>query len=425
MSSETLRAERPAPPGVASERDEAGVLPNGVNGATLDGARAGGEPVALLPWHDSLIVGAAACIALGVLETAKAYAVRRYEGSAQGLLYSAGEQMPWWLLWIALLPPVFWLARSYRFDAGEMRRSIAVHAAAGVVVSLTHVVVAAIWIRQMVIAAGGQAPTVHDEVRLFVLRFLFTDIVTYCAAVGVYYAFEYSAGFRRSTLAAASAEARAARLQLNLVQARLHALRMELNPHFLFNALNSVAGLIRRREPNAAIEMLARLGDLLRATLGREMPDEVTLEAEIDLVRHFIDIELVRFGDRLRVSWEVDPALYPAMVPPLILQPLVENALRHGIARRSGPGVIRICVARVGAHLELSVHDTGEGLGLLEGGAPREGIGLSNIRARLAELYGAGAATLALRDEPDGGACARMLIPFHSAEESIAVASGA
>jgi sensor histidine kinase YesM len=113
------------------------------------------------------------------------------------------------------------------------------------------------------------------------------------------------------------------------------------------------------------------------------------------------------------------------MVPPLILQPLIENALRHGIGRRTGPGVIRIGATRVGAHLELSVHDTGEGLGLVEGGAPREGIGLSNIRARLAELYGAGAATLELLDEPGGGACARMLIPFHSARESLAVARGA
>ena len=188
---------------------------------------------------------------------------------------------------------------------------------------------------------------------------------------------------------------------------------MELNPHFLFNALNAASGLVRKRENDAAVDMLARLGDLLRTTLDREMPAEVALSEEIHYLGRFVDIELVRFGDRLRVTWDIDPDVRSALVPPLILQPLVENALRHGIARRPGLAQLRISARRVGLHLELAVRDSGEGL-VPDGRSPREGIGLSNTRGRLTELYGPEAASLEIADAPGGGVRARLLLPFHT-----------
>jgi LytS/YehU family sensor histidine kinase len=169
--------------------------------------------------------------------------------------------------------------------------------------------------------------------------------------------------------------------------------------------------------------MLARLGDLLRTTLDREMPAEVALFEEIQYLGRFLDIELVRFGDRLRVTWDVDPEAKNALVPPLILQPLVENALRHGIGRRPGVAQLKISARRSGLHLELTVRDSGEGLTPTNGRVPREGIGLSNTRARLAELYGAEAATLDVADAPGGGVRARLLLPFHTTvqERDVAV----
>jgi sensor histidine kinase YesM len=332
--------------------------------------------------------------------------------------------MPWWVLWMAILPLVLRLARAHRFDGARWRRSALVQGAAGLALSLAHVAAAGVAYHYTVPDAAS-ATSLAAHVRVFVLRYLFTDIVIYCAVVGVYYAFEYFAGFRRSALAAARADARAARLQLSLAEARIHALRMELNPHFLFNALNAAAGLVRRRDHHAAVEMLARLGDLLRATLDRGMPAEVPLRDELELLGRYVDIELVRFGDRLRVAYEVEPETHAALVPPLILQPLVENALRHGIARRPGPASLRVTARRAGLHLELAVRDTGEGLSLLDGRAPREGIGLSNTRARLEELYGPDAASLELGDVAGGGVRARLLIPFHCAGRARDVALGA
>jgi LytS/YehU family sensor histidine kinase len=171
--------------------------------------------------------------------------------------------------------------------------------------------------------------------------------------------------------------------------------------------------------------MLARLGELLRTTLDREMPPEVPLSEELELLRRFLGIELVRFGDRLRVAWDIEQDTTGALVPPLILQPLVENARRHGISRRTGSALLRISARRAGAHLELAVRDTGDGLASFGGRPPREGIGLSNTRARLTELYGPDATSLELNDVAGGGVRARLLIPFHLTRGRSDVAIGA
>ena len=372
-------------------------------------------------WRAGL-VAAGACLLIGFLETLKDLAFFAMAGRDRTLLAALRAQMPWWLLWVLFMPAVLSLARRWRFDGPRWPASAAVHLLLGLGIAIAHGVAFAVLYHQV---TGVQlAPSLGAEVRVFLGRFLFTDILTYAATIGAYWSVEYFSHFRRSTLAAARSEARAARLQLRLAEARIHALRMELNPHFLFNALNSVAGLVRRREHDAAVDMLARLGELLRTTLDRTMPPEVTLAEELALLRRFLDIELVRFGDRLRVVWEIEADAYDALVPPLVLQPLVENALRHGIARRSGAGLLHVSARRAGLSLELAVRDTGEGLGG-SGQPPREGIGLKNTRARLDELYGEGAASVELANVQGGGARTRLLLPFHLSRGGDHVAAGA
>ena len=365
-----------------------------------------------LDWRVSSLVAAGACAAIGLLECAKDYVMREIQGTDRPLLSVLRDEALWWVLWMLLMPAVISLARRFPFHGGRWRRSSAIHLTLALILSIGH------------IAAFGAAfhwavgpttwgPTSGRTIGVFMGRYLATDLVIYAAALGVYFACEYFERLRRLALEAAQAEGRAARLQLNLVEARIHALRMELNPHFLFNALNAASGLVRKHENDAAVDMLARLGDLLRTTLDREMPAEVALSEEIQYLGRFVDIELVRFGDRLRVTWDIDPEVRNALVPPLILQPLVENALRHGIGRRPGPAQLRVSARRTGLHLELAVRDSGEGL-VPDGRAPRDGIGLSNTRARLSELYGPDAASLEIADVPGGGVRARLLLPFHT-----------
>ena len=365
-----------------------------------------------LDWRVSSLVAAGACAAIGLLECAKDYVMLGIQGSERPLLSVLRDEALWWVLWMLLMPGVISLGRRFPFDGGRWRRATAIHLTLSVILSIGHIAAfgaAYFW----VVGPTTWGPTSAKTIQVFIARYLATDVVIYAAAVGVYFAFEYYARFRRLALEAAQAEGRAARLQLSLVEARIHVLRMELNPHFLFNALNAASGLVRKRENDAAVDMLARLGDLLRTTLDRGMPAEVALSEEINYLGRFVDIELVRFRDRLRVTWDIEADVRNALVPPLILQPLVENALRHGIARRPGPAQLRIAARRVGLHLELTVRDTGEGL-VPDGRSPREGIGLSNTRARLAELYGPEAASLEVADVPGGGVRARLLLPFHT-----------
>lgn len=377
-----------------------------------------------LNWRRASMVAMATCVMLGLLETVNAFVMHLLDGHPRGWLYCLKEQLPWWLLWMVFMPAIMWLARTYRFDNPRWRKSAAIHACAGLAIAIAH---GSAYGTGFHYAGSGAVflATAGASIRFFLLRYLFMDIMTYVAAIGVYYSFEYFSGFRRSALDAARAHTREARLQLNLAEARIHALQMELNPHFLFNSLNAVSGLIRKRNHDDAVDMLARLGELLRTTLNRDMPLEIPLSDELELLRRFLDVELVRFGDRLRIVWDVEPETRDAFVPPLILQPLVENALRHGISRRPGAALLRISARRLGLHLELAVRDSGDGLASLGAGPKREGIGLSNTKARLAQLYGREMTSLELSDVAGGGARTRLQLPFHTTSGFRDVAIGA
>jgi two-component system, LytTR family, sensor kinase len=201
-------------------------------------------------------------------------------------------------------------------------------------------------------------------------------------------------------------------LQAQRAQARLDVLRTQLNPHFLFNTLNAVSALVER-DPRGARRMIARLSDLLRYTLEESTEQEVPLHRELDLLGEYIELMQIRFQDRLTVTMDVAPDVRNALVPNLILQPIVENAMKHGIGRITGAGTIVLRARREGDTLAIAVTDNGPGPG---GG--EEGVGLTNTNARLRQMYGE-SYSVALQPAPPRGTEARVVIPFHLTPQAL------
>jgi two-component system, LytTR family, sensor kinase len=227
----------------------------------------------------------------------------------------------------------------------------------------------------------------------------------YFALVGIEHALFYFGEARER-------EMQAVRLSGQLAEARLGALRMQLNPHFLFNSLNAITVLVRDQQTAAAARMLELLSDVLRQVLRADATHETLLSKELEFVERYLAIEQVRFSDRLRPRIEADPPALDAIVPSFVLQPLVENALRHGIARKATAGELQITARVERSELVLTVRDDGPGLQ----GTPKRpgGVGLENMRARLAALYG-DRATLTVADAPGGGVIASVRLPFRTA----------
>ena len=224
------------------------------------------------------------------------------------------------------------------------------------------------------------------------LRVLIQCFMLYVEVAAVGHGIHYYTKYRDRDL-------RASRLETQLAQAQLQVLRMQLQPHFLFNTLHTISALMHT-DLRSADRMLALLGDLLRESLERVGAQEVTLKQEMEFVDRYIEIERTRFRDRLSVARSVDPALLDAYVPNLILQPLVENAIRHGISRRAGGGRVEIAARRTGDRIVLSVCD--DGPGVPDQAEARTGVGLVNTRGRLQQLYGA-AHTFLTTNRAEGG----------------------
>ena len=291
-------------------------------------------------------------------------------------------------VWALLTPLVLAVAARRELPGYRWQRNLPLHlltavAVAAVQVAL-HTLVEHLWIHR---GEGGSAALLSHFAGFFSR--------TYYANVLLYFALVLGVGLWRR---AARARSREADLQRHLVQAQLEALRLRLQPHFLFNALHAISALVPD-QPEKAQRMVARLADLLRGVLATRA-EEIPLREELALARAYLDVEQVRFEDRLAVSVESDPALAEALVPALLLQPLIENAIRHGIARRPGAGRLDVRAAAAAQRLVLAVRDDGQGLAAAETGA---GVGLGSLRARLERLY-EGRASLSLRPLPGGGA---------------------
>jgi two-component system, LytTR family, sensor kinase len=352
---------------------------------------------------------------LGLLETTNAYVGAQLRGYPSDWSTAFIGNMPWWYLWAALTPVALFLARRFRFDGGHAVRSVAVHLGAAALLTLVHLSItgALYWFTNT--RGSPQMPSMLWQIRGLLQNYVMLDLVTYGGIVGAVFAVDFYRRFREEALTTTRLELRAAQLESTMNQARLDALRMELNPHFLFNTLNAISGLVRRSENDAAVSMLARLGDLLRITLERDSAQEVPLETELEVLHSYLEIERIRFHDRLVVDVAVQPEALPALVPTLILQPLVENAVRHGIAPVPGPGRVSIAAQRTNGNLVIEVRDTGPGF-IESAGTSRRGVGLTNTASRLQQLYGKDA-HLDVGTNPGGGASVSMTLPFRTGSE--------
>jgi two-component system LytT family sensor kinase len=305
------------------------------------------------------------------------------------LLFEGGD----WVLYGLLTPVVFLLARRYPLTRRAIIRRLPMHLAASLALC-------AAW------SLGGSllsyalfrtSPYGGGHVN-WLLTSLPFGVAVYFAVLGVEHAAYYFVQARER--------------ETQLVEARMGALRMQLQPHFLLNSLNAMTVIVRDRDSATATRMLEQLGDMLRRVMRADRPQEVSLAEELEFVRQYLEIEAVRFSDRLRPVFAVDDAVLGAAVPEFLLQPLVENAVRHGVARRVGATQLRLEARREGDDLLLSVVD--DGPGPAEGGV---GVGLGTSRERLATLYG-DRARLELVRAPEGGARVTVRLPYHELERA-------
>lgn len=348
----------------------------------------------------------AAWAVLGVIWAGPIYLETHLEemGHSPWRIFGWGVLM--WLAWAPLTPAIVWLARKYSLIGSDWKSSLVVHFPAFLVLSVIHSAAAtAITLTMRPFDEMGTSP--EDFWPRFLSRLpgsFGSDLLVYGGVIGICYAFDYYAKYRERELVAT-------RLEAQLAQAQLDALRMQLHPHFLFNTLNGIVGLVRDNRNTAAISMLVGLSDLLRHTLDHSARHEVELREELNFIKLYLSIQETRFSDRLQIEFAIDPSTTKAMVPNLILQPLTENALRHGIARRADSGLIGISSEIQNGHLRLTVYDDGAGLPddwQLRGSA---GIGLANTVARLQQLYD-DKHEFDIRNRDGGGAEAVILIPY-------------
>lgn len=313
----------------------------------------------------------------------------------RSVLFTSGD----WLLYALFTPVVFVLSRRWPLTRPHLARNAAIHVA----ISLLF---CAAWAGAGTLLKLALDPRSFDGgVLKFFVSWVFTTlpfgVAVYLAVVGIEHALRYFAEARERDM-------QLARLSGQLTSARLSALQARLNPHFLFNSLNTIAVLVRGGDNGRATRVIEHLSEVLRQTLSRSRDAEVSLDDELELVRQYLAVEAARFSDRLHVEIEVPETLLSAAVPSFALQHLVENAVRHGIARRSDAGRIVVSARRMNETIDVTVQDDGAGF---EPGSDRgEGHGLENTRERLRTLYGNRASLVV---EPAGqGTIARLVLPY-------------
>jgi two-component system, LytTR family, sensor kinase len=345
---------------------------------------------------------------LGLFSTAQAYRmtalnprVRIDEIAVWPLL---GLNMALWYVPAALTRTIFWVSARFRLDTDRWLRALAMHGLAALAFSLIHgatmaAVRWALWPELRKLPFERWTSYAQSNY----LDNLDWALMTYAALVGLSYAVEYYREAQARALKAANLEA-------SLMEARLKTLEAELHPHFLFNTLHAISTLVHT-DAESADRMISRLSDLLRLTFDRTGATEVPLKEELEFLQKYLQIEQIRFQDRLALKFEIDPETLDAEVPRMILQPLVENAIKHGIAPRSGRGLVQISAKRDNDAVWIEVRDDGVGLSAQARAHFNDGVGLSNTRARLECLYG-DAHRLEFA-ESEGGLAVRILIPFH------------
>jgi two-component system, LytTR family, sensor kinase len=312
--------------------------------------------------------------------------------------------------WALVTPAIMWLARRFRISRRSWYRNMPLHLALSFVFATLDVAIE--FLLRPRLGIPFERP-VFSRVWMwqFDMNFAF-----YFVIAAVTHAVDYHRWFRERQVRAAQLEAETAQLESRLARSQLQVLKMQLQPHFLFNTLHTIAELVHEN-PKAADRMVTGLGDLLRMSLDNAGRQEVTLRQELAFLEAYLDIEQIRHQERLAVHTAVEPETLEARVPHLVLQPLVENAIRHGIGARLEQGRIEVSAARHDGRLEIEIADNGGGLP--EGGAGLvEGIGLRNTRARLEQLYGR-AHRLDIVNRAEGGVVARLSLPWQTGADEL------
>jgi sensor histidine kinase YesM len=340
---------------------------------------------------------------------------------SQGIIQKvlSGDPNPWWhhltswmvgvWLWFFCSIVVARLGRLFPLGQGRTARTVAIHLVLAVVVTVVQLAVESVILRSLHVFPTIMTTLPATFVFLMIIGF-HQGLITYGMVLGVQFAFGWYRRYQERRQEALRLELRSSELERELVKAHLSTLKMQLHPHFLFNTLNTIMVLVRQGKSPAAEEMLARLSDLLRSVLEDVEAQEVPFSRELEYLQLYLAIEQVRFQDRLRVEFAIDPETLDAAVPYMALQPIVENAIQHGIGRSSSAGRITISACGVGGRLVIRVADDGPGLAP-DNGAASHGIGLANTRARLERLYG-DAAQLTVENGERGGVLATMTLPY-------------
>ncbi len=305
-----------------------------------------------------------------------------------------------WVGYALWIPLIFWLGRRFRFGRDGWKEALAVHAPASLVITTLHLMMVGMCRYYLQGVRGGNPELITTLLDAF-FRTVDQTLPLYWAIIGLQHAVDYSRQAR-------ARELRAARLETRLIESQMQALHQQLHPHFLFNTLHAISTLVHR-DPDKADLMIERLSDLLRITLRKVGAQEVEMAEELEYLRAYLDIEQIHFGPRLRIEYRIDAAALDVMVPTLILQPLVENSIRHGLEPLVRGGTLTIEAQADGDTLWLRVRD--DGAGFAKDRPRRDGVGLTNTKSRLDRLYGEQAA-LTIRENPGGGVVVDIYIPL-------------
>lgn len=351
----------------------------------------------------------------GLFFTSQRYIRDAYLGRPITWRLTLGEWLSEAYAWALLTPPLLILAERFSFERGHRRQSFLIHLSASVFFTLIELL---LYLSAAPLVAGSQMwkkdfPSTFLQV--FTGEF-HHNLFIYWTLLCIILSINYYGKFRERELKAAQLEIKSSQLQAQLAQAQLSALKMQLHPHFLFNTLNAIVVLVRKGSNDEADRMLTGLSELLRCALDNIGAHEVSLKQELEFLDLYLAIEQVRFHDRLKIVRSVEPKTLDAIVPNLVLQPLVENAIRHGVGKHASAGLIVISANRKGKQLHIRIRDNGPGLPKNWRRSNGNGIGITNTQARLQQLYG-NAAKLELEGAVDGGTVASLVIPFHLLNE--------
>ena len=343
-----------------------------------------------------------------ILSTNSFYLKDFLKGEEASWLSIFAVQLLVWSLWAGFTPLILWLGRKFRIERPHWLKGIIFHIFSSIFLVLIYLVFYAFILGFVNQAALSFQSFINTYVGLFIALFHW-DILIYWSILGIGYAFDYYNKYREWEL-------QTLQLEKQLVQAQLHTLKSQLQPHFLFNTLHTIGGLVRYNKKDDAVKMLAGLSDLLRLSLENIGKQEVSLKEEIAFLERYLEIQQMRFRDRLKVNMVIAPETLESKVPALILQPIVENAIRHGFDKLRTAEHFKITAAKNNGALNISVYNDGPVLPEHWNFSKNQGVGLANTRQRLQQLYG-DAAVIELQNVDHQGVTALITLPFLFAEE--------